>query len=65
MILLDIGINDIFAGQSTDTTAAEIGQIIDKIRAHNPAAAILLALLSPMMVSTSPIFGAATLQFED
>ncbi|HEV8608159.1 MAG TPA: GDSL-type esterase/lipase family protein [Tepidisphaeraceae bacterium] len=47
IVLLDIGINDISMGQSTDSTAAEIGQIIDKMRAHNPGMIILLALLSP------------------
>ena len=47
VILLDIGLNDLFAGQSTDSTAEEIGKIIDKMRAHNPQIKILLALLGP------------------
>jgi len=47
IVLLDIGINDLFAGQSTESTADEIGQIIDKMRAHNPQIKILLALVGP------------------
>ena len=46
-MLLDIGLNDLFAGQSTDSTADDIGQIIDKMRAHNPKIVILLALIGP------------------
>jgi len=47
IVLLDIGLNDLFAGQSTESTATEIGQIIDKMRAHNPQIKILLALIGP------------------
>ncbi|HEV8378369.1 MAG TPA: carbohydrate-binding protein [Tepidisphaeraceae bacterium] len=47
VILLDIGINDLFAGQSTESTAEDIGKIIDKMRAHNPQIVILLALIGP------------------
>jgi lysophospholipase L1-like esterase len=47
VVMLNIGINDLFVGQSTDSTASEIGQIIDRLRIHNPNVIVLLALLGP------------------
>jgi lysophospholipase L1-like esterase len=47
IIMLDIGLNDLFANQTPESTADEIGQIIDKMRAHNPTIVILLALIGP------------------
>lgn len=47
IVLLDIGLNDLFANQSPQSTADEIGKIIDKMRAHNPNIVILLALIGP------------------
>jgi lysophospholipase L1-like esterase len=47
VVLLDIGLNDLFANQTPESTAEEIGQIIDKMRAHNPNIVILLALIGP------------------
>src|SRR5207302_597300 len=47
IVLLDIGLNDLFAKQTPESTADEIGQIIDKMRAHNPKIVILLALIGP------------------
>jgi lysophospholipase L1-like esterase len=47
VVMLNIGINDLFVGQSTESTAAEISQIIDRLRSKNANVTVLLALLSP------------------
>lgn len=47
VVLLNIGINDLFMGQSTESTANEIGQIIDRLRSKNPNVTVLVALLGP------------------
>ena len=47
IVLLQAGFNDLQQGQSVDSTVAEMGQIIDKLRAHNAAVSILLSNLTP------------------
>lgn len=47
IVLLHLGTNDLMANQSPSSTVAEIGQIIDRLRAYNPAMTILLAQIIP------------------
>jgi lysophospholipase L1-like esterase len=47
VVLLHIGTNDMLQRQSVSSTISEIGQIIDKLRAHNPQIAVLLAKVLP------------------
>lgn len=47
VVLLHIGTNDLRLGQDIDETAAEIGRIIDTLRANNPQVVILLAKIIP------------------
>lgn len=45
--LVHVGSNDVFQGQSNETTISEIAGIIDVLRGDNPSVAILLAQLIP------------------
>ncbi|HVT87667.1 MAG TPA: NPCBM/NEW2 domain-containing protein [Tepidisphaeraceae bacterium] len=47
IVLLHVGTNDIGQGQSNDSTAADIGTIIDNLRSVNPNVKILLAQIIP------------------
>jgi hypothetical protein len=47
LVLLHLGTNDILQGQTPESTAAELGQIIDQLRAANPRVKILLAQIIP------------------
>jgi acyl-CoA thioesterase-1 len=48
IVLLHIGTNDAFDGQSTQSTAEEIKKIIDLLRNDNPRVTVLLARLIPI-----------------
>jgi chitodextrinase/lysophospholipase L1-like esterase len=43
VVLIHLGSNDVFQGQSNASTVMEVGQIIDALRAVNPAVSIALA----------------------
>jgi acyl-CoA thioesterase I len=45
--LVHLGTNDILQRQAVDGTVAELGQVIDRLRAHNPYVAVLLAQAIP------------------
>jgi acyl-CoA thioesterase I len=47
IVLLDVGINDLFLGQSTQSTVDEISQIIDRMRSVNANVTVLVAMLTP------------------
>ena len=47
MILLEIGANDIANGRSAEQTATAIAELVDRIHAAAPEAAILLGTLTP------------------
>jgi hypothetical protein len=47
LALIHLGTNDILQNQSPESTAAELGQIIDLLRAANPRIKILLAQIIP------------------
>ena len=47
VVLMHVGSNDAFQGQSTSSTVAELEAIIDVLRADNPNVTILLAQLIP------------------
>lgn len=47
IVLLQVGINDLFQGRSASDTAASIGQIIDNLRSVNPNVKIGLAEITP------------------
>jgi acyl-CoA thioesterase-1 len=47
VVLVHLGSNDIISGQSNDSTAKELGQLIDEIRDRNPRAIIIMAQLIP------------------
>ncbi len=48
IVLLHAGSNDILQGQSTDSTIADLGRIIDGLRSANPSVKILLAQIIPL-----------------
>lgn len=48
VVLIHLGSNDVFQNQSPASTIDELGQIIDRLRAVNPAVRILLAQLIPV-----------------
>lgn len=48
IILIHLGTNDIVQGQSASSTRAELGQVIDLLRAANPRIKILLAQIIPV-----------------
>jgi lysophospholipase L1-like esterase len=54
VVLLHLGTNDIFAEQPNDQTAAEVGQIIDRLRAANPSVTVLLARIIPSQFFVPP-----------
>ncbi|QRK14019.1 cellulose-binding protein [Archangium violaceum] len=43
IVLIHLGTNDLFQGNTIDSTLQEIGQIIDKLRAVNPSVKVFLA----------------------
>jgi lysophospholipase L1-like esterase len=45
IVLLHIGTNDVFASQTTASTAGEIKQILEALRSDNPKVQVLLAKL--------------------
>ncbi len=47
IVLIHIGTNDIFQGQSAESTAGEVGEIINTIRRVTPDARIVLSLVIP------------------
>jgi acyl-CoA thioesterase-1 len=47
IVLMHLGTNDFMAGQSVSSTVADIGGIIDELRAANPNVTILLAQIIP------------------
>ena len=47
LVLLHLGTNDIANNESTDSTIAELGQIIDRLRNANPNVGILIAQIIP------------------
>ncbi len=47
VVLMHVGSNDMFQGQSVSSTISELSQMIDRIRAANPYVKILLAKLIP------------------
>lgn len=49
MVLIHLGHNDIWQGESVSSTVDELGQIIDAIRGANPAATFLLAQVIPAL----------------
>ncbi len=48
VVLLHLGTNDIFQGQSNSSTVAEIGEVIDELRVANPDVTVLLAQIIPV-----------------
>jgi lysophospholipase L1-like esterase len=48
IVLLHIGTNDVYDGQSTQSIVDEIEEIIDLLRADNPRVTVLLARLIPV-----------------
>ena len=50
--LVHLGTNDLFQKQTPSSTAGELGQIIDKLRAANPEVVILLAQVIPSTSSS-------------
>jgi acyl-CoA thioesterase-1 len=50
--LIHLGTNDIFQKQTPTSTITEVGQIIDKMRIHNPSVVILVAQLIPSTSSS-------------
>ena len=49
VVLLHIGTNDIGGGEHPDRTAAEVEQIIVRLRARNPQVHVLLATIIPLV----------------
>jgi lysophospholipase L1-like esterase len=47
VVLLHLGSNDVFAGQSTSSTLGELGAIVERLRGANPRVTVLLAQLIP------------------
>jgi hypothetical protein len=47
VVLMHLGTNDIFQGQSVSSTINELGSIIDTIRQHSPNVTVLLAQVIP------------------
>jgi hypothetical protein len=47
IVLLHVGTNDLRQGQAVEDPIEEIGEIIDLLRQHNPAIAIVLAQIIP------------------
>jgi acyl-CoA thioesterase I len=48
VVLLHLGTNDCWQGQSPESTLAELGAIVDALRARSPRVAVLIAKLLPM-----------------
>ncbi len=46
--LVHLGTNDILQGQTPSSTASEIGEVIDLLRADNPAVTVLVAQIIPI-----------------
>ena len=55
IVLMHVGTNDAFQGNSTSSTISELSQIIDVIRNDNPNVVILFAQLIPATSSLSQI----------
>jgi len=47
IVLMHLGTNDMIQGQSVQTTAKELRQIVDSLRAGNPRVTVLIARLIP------------------
>jgi acyl-CoA thioesterase-1 len=48
IVLIHLGTNDIFQGQSDAGTIAELGQVIHLLRRHNPRVCLLVAEIIPV-----------------
>jgi lysophospholipase L1-like esterase len=55
VVLLHVGTNDIFQGQSNSSTITEIGGIIDNLRSVNPNVKIFLAQIIPQADNLSAV----------
>jgi lysophospholipase L1-like esterase len=54
VVLLHLGSNDVFAGQSTSSTLGELGAIVERLRGANPRVTVLLAQLIPTSRDAQP-----------
>jgi len=54
VVLIHLGTNDIFQGQSVSSTIDEIGQIIDSVRGTNPRVIVLVAQIIPTSDPSRP-----------
>ena len=54
VVLIHLGTNDIFGGQSVSSTIAEIGTIIDILREANPGVVVLVAKIIPTSDTSRP-----------
>ena len=53
VILIHLGSNDVFQGESIDSTIDELGELIDAVRASRPEATFLLAQLIPTSMANA------------
>lgn len=61
MVLVHLGTNDLYLGQSIASTLAELGMIIDELRVANPTVHVLLAQIIPAtgwFADSIPVFNA-------
>lgn len=55
IVLIHLGTNDLFQGQSVDSTVNELGQLIDTLRASNANVTILMTQIIPHNRSTNSL----------